>query len=130
LYFRFKRYNPLMVGEVTGLAPNSVHGFHVHWKGDCSSADGVSACAHFNPNGKAHGQHEQGEHHGGDLPSLAADAAGTARFEFETRDISLGSGVATIAARGLIVHRDPDDFKTQPTGKSGARVACAVITTG
>jgi Cu-Zn family superoxide dismutase len=51
-----------------------------------------------------------------------------AKFSFETDSITVGSGVTDVVGRGLIVHRDPDDFKTQPTGNSGPRVACAVIT--
>ena len=118
----------LVTGEVRGLAPNTEHGFHVHEKGDCSSGDGVSAGGHFNPNGKAHGSHDLGEHHAGDLPSLKADTSGVASFSFESSTISVGSGVTDIGGRGLIVHRDPDDFKTQPTGNAGPRLACAVIT--
>jgi Cu-Zn family superoxide dismutase len=117
----------LVTGEVKGLKPNAVHGFHVHEKGDCSSGDGVSAGGHFNPVGKPHGAHDQAEHHAGDLPSLTADGSGVARLNFETSAISVGSGVADVVGRGLIVHRDPDDFKTQPTGNSGPRLACAAI---
>jgi Cu-Zn family superoxide dismutase len=124
-----KRGNKVLVaGEVQGLKPGAVHGFHVHEKGDCSSGDGVSAGGHFNPTTKAHGSHDHSEHHAGDLPSLVADAAGRAKFSFETNSITVGSGVTDVVGRGLIVHRDPDDFKTQPTGNSGPRVACAVIT--
>jgi Cu-Zn family superoxide dismutase len=118
----------LVAGEVLGLKPGAVHGFHIHEKGDCSSGDGVSAGGHFNPTAKAHGSHDHGEHHAGDLPSLTADASGKAKFRFETDSITVGSGATDIIGRGLIVHRDPDDFKTQPTGNSGPRVACAVIT--
>ena len=117
----------LVTGEVKGLKPNSVHGFHIHEKCDCSSGDGVSAGGHFNPVGKSHGAHDQAEHHAGDLPSLTADGSGAARISFETAAISVGSGVADVVGRGLIVHRDPDDFKTQPTGNSGPRLACAAI---
>ncbi len=117
----------LVTGEVRGLAPNTEHGFHVHEKGDCTSGDGTSAGGHFNPEGKAHGAHDQAEHHAGDLPSLKADASGTARFSFESTTISVGSGKTDVLGRGLIVHRDPDDYKTQPTGNSGPRLACAVV---
>lgn len=117
----------LVEGEVRGLKPNAVHGFHVHDKGDCSSGDGLSAGGHFNPVGKPHGAHGQSEHHAGDLPSLNADDAGVARISFETSSISVGSGATNVVGRGLIVHRDPDDFKTQPTGNAGPRLACAVI---
>ena len=114
-------------GEVRGLKPGAEHGFHVHEKGDCSSGDGMSTGGHFNPDGKPHGQHSHGTHHAGDLPSLVADAAGVARFNFESTTISVGAGTADIVGKGLIVHRDPDDYRTQPTGNAGPRLACAVI---
>ncbi|WP_332778235.1 superoxide dismutase family protein [Polaromonas sp.] len=117
----------MVTGEVRGLKPNAEHGFHVHEKGDCSSGDGLSAGGHFNPDAKSHGQHGAGMHHVGDLPSLKADASGVARFSFESRSIAVGSGASDIGGRGLIVHRDPDDYKTQPTGNAGPRLACAVI---
>ncbi len=118
----------LVSGEVRGLKPNAEHGFHVHEKGDCSSGDGMSTGGHFNPGGHRHGAHARGEHHVGDLPSLKADAAGVARFSFESTSVAVGSGSNDIVGRGLIVHRDPDDYTTQPTGNAGPRLACAVIT--
>ena len=114
-------------GEVRGLKPGAEHGFHIHEKGDCSSGDGMSAGGHFNPGGKPHGHHGAGEHHTGDLPSLRADANGVATFSFESRTIRVGSTADDIVGKGLIVHRDPDDYKTQPTGNAGPRLACAVI---
>ncbi len=119
-----------VTGEVRGLKPNVEHGFHVHEKGDCSSGDGLSTGGHFNPDGKAHGQHAVGVHHAGDLPNLKADASGVAKFNFEASSIAVGSGISDIVGRGLIVHRDPDDYKTQPTGNAGPRLACAVIAKG
>lgn len=115
-------------GSISGLKPGAEHGFHVHEKGDCSSGDGLSAGGHFNPGGKPHGHHGMGEHHTGDLPSLRADASGVAAIHFESRTIRVGSSANDIVGKGLIVHRDPDDFKTQPTGNAGPRLACAVIT--
>jgi len=117
----------LVSGEVRGLKPGAEHGFHVHEKGDCSSGDGMSTGGHFNPGGAGHGQHGHGAHHVGDLPSLKADAAGVARFQFESSTIAVGAGTNGVVGRGLIVHRDPDDYKTQPTGNAGPRLACAVI---
>ena len=99
----------------------------MHEKGDCSSGDGNSAGGHFNPTAQPHGAHSAAAHHTGDLPSLRADASGVARFSFESPSITVGSGVTDIVGRGLIVHRDPDDFRTQPTGNAGPRLACAVI---
>jgi superoxide dismutase, Cu-Zn family len=117
----------IVTGEVRGLKPNAEHGFHVHEKGDCSSGDGMSTGGHFNPAGAGHGQHGHGAHHVGDLPSLKADAQGVAKVMFQTDRLSLGSGASSIEGKGLIVHRDPDDYKTQPTGNAGPRLACGVI---
>ena len=114
-------------GEVRGLKPNAEHGFHVHENGDCSSGDGMSTGGHFNPGGAPHGNHGAGMHHAGDLPSLKANAGGVAIFSFETTTITLRKGAADVAGKGLIVHRDPDDYKTQPTGNAGPRLACAII---
>jgi Cu-Zn family superoxide dismutase len=117
-------------GVVRGLKAGAIHGFHVHEKGDCSSPDGNSAGGHFNSEGKPHGQHGQGMHHAGDLPSLKADASGVAAFSFDSKTIRVGSGAVDVIGKGLIVHRDPDDFTTQPTGNAGPRLACAVIAKG
>ncbi|MEN9560468.1 MAG: hypothetical protein RLZZ502_1679 [Pseudomonadota bacterium] len=117
----------MISGSVSGLKPNAEHGFHIHEKGDCSSGDGMSTGGHFNPLGKGHGQHAVHEHHAGDLPSLKADANGQASFAFHSKTISVGAGATDVIGRGLIVHRDPDDYKTQPTGNAGPRIACAVI---
>ncbi len=112
--------------SVSGLAPNTEHGFHVHEKGDCSSGDGMSAGGHFNPDGKQHGA-QSVEHHAGDMPSLTSDSYGNANASFVLKGVTVGGGGADLVGHGLIVHRDADDFKTQPTGNSGPRLACAVI---
>jgi Cu-Zn family superoxide dismutase len=117
-------------GTVTGLKPGGEHGFHVHEKGDCSSGDGMSAGGHFNPLGKGHGHMSGVGQHAGDLPNLRADAYGVATFSVETEGITVGSGATGIVGKGLIVHRDPDDYKSQPVGNAGPRLACAVIAKG
>jgi superoxide dismutase, Cu-Zn family len=114
-------------GTVTGLKPNQEHGFHIHEKGDCSSGDGMSTGGHFNPMSKTHGHHGSGERHAGDLPALKADATGKAVFSAELDVITVTEGPAGVVGRGMIVHVQPDDYKTQPTGNAGARSACAVI---
>jgi superoxide dismutase, Cu-Zn family len=117
-----------VVAEISGLKPGAEHGFHVHEKGDCSSGDGMSAGGHFNPAGKSHGNvHAGGDRHAGDLPNLRADSYGNASASFDATGISIGSGAADIVGKGLIVHRDPDDYKSQPAGNAGPRLACAVI---
>lgn len=117
----------LVIAEIRGLKPNAEHGFHIHEKGDCSSGDGMSTGGHFNPTTQAHGAHGTGSHHSGDLPSLIADANGVAKLKFESATITVDAGLTNIIGRGLIVHRDPDDYKTQPTGNAGPRLACSVI---
>ena len=115
-----------VIAQVSGLRPGAEHGFHVHEKGDCSSGDGMSAGGHFNPAAKPHGSLAT-DHHAGDMPNLKADSYGNASATFEIPGVSVGSGAADIVGKGLIVHRDPDDYKTQPTGNAGPRLACAVI---
>ncbi len=116
-----------VAGEVRGLAPGSEHGFHIHEKGDCGN-NGDAAGGHFNPGGTRHGMFGAQTSHAGELPSLVADASGVARFDVELHAVSLGTGAPNDAFdRALIVHRDRDDFTTQPSGNSGPRVACAVI---
>jgi superoxide dismutase, Cu-Zn family len=116
----------LVEAKVAGLSPGA-HGFHIHEKGDCSSGDGMSAGGHFNPLGKPHAHPGMTDRHAGDMPMLKADAAGNATLSVELDVMTVGGGATDIVGRGLIVHKDPDDFTTQPTGNSGARVACGVI---
>ena len=117
----------IVTAEVRGLKPGVEHGFHIHEKGDCSAPDAMSAGGHFNPTGKPHGHHGQGERHAGDLTSLVASASGTASLRFESDNITVEPGASSVVGRGIVVHRDPDDYKTQPTGNSGPRLACGVI---
>ena len=116
-----------VVANVTGLKPNGEYGFHIHEAGDCSSGDAMSAKSHFNPYGKPHGQYSNSERHAGDMPSLRSDANGNASANFELDILTVAPGPASIVGRGLIVHVQPDDYNTQPTGNAGARSACAVI---
>lgn len=113
--------------ELSGLAANSVHGFHVHDKGDCSAPDATSAGGHFNPGGVAHGEAGAAVHHAGDMPSVRADAKGVVKADFDLGGVTLSAGPTSIVGRSFIVHRDPDDYTTQPAGNSGPRVACGVI---
>lgn len=114
-------------GRVTGLTPGP-HGFHIHEKGDCSAPDGSSAGPHFDPAGtKAHGGPSGALRHGGDLGNITADAAGMASFDVRVMGITLGGDPASVVGRSLIVHAKPDDLTTQPSGNSGPRLACGVI---
>jgi Cu-Zn family superoxide dismutase len=115
-----------VAAKVSGLTPGS-HGFHIHEKGDCSSGDGMSAGGHFNPLGKPHADPSTMDRHAGDMPMLVADASGNASLNVDLDVIAVGSGTTDVIGKAVVVHKDPDDFKTQPTGNSGARVACGVI---
>src|SRR5688572_30262246 len=115
---------------VEGLKPGQEHGLHIHEKGDCSSGDGMSAGGHFNPHGKPHGNPSSGERHAGDLPSLKVGKDGRAKIDVTVDAISIGKGPGDIVGRGLIIHAQPDDYTTQPTGNAGARIACGVIKAG
>ena len=116
-----------VAANISGLKPNEEHGFHIHERGDCSSGDGMSAGGHFNPLGKPHAHPSTSNRHAGDMPALKADANGNATLSVELDVITVAEGPTSIIGRGLIVHAQSDDFKTQPTGNAGARVACAVI---
>ncbi len=116
-------------GDIGGLVPGSSHGFHVHETGDCSAADASSAGGHFNPGASAHGRAESAVHHAGDIDNIVADAAGVAHVDAHVAGVSLGGGAGNdIAGRAIVVHAAPDDYTSQPSGNSGPRVACGVIT--
>ncbi|MGY1459425.1 MULTISPECIES: superoxide dismutase family protein [unclassified Luteimonas] len=118
-----------ITGQVNGLPPNSEHGFHVHETGDCSAPDATSAGGHFNPAGAAHGRIGSDEHHVGDTDNIVADDTGVAIIDTRLDGATLADGAPSdVLGRGVIVHADPDDYATQPTGNAGARLACGVIT--
>lgn len=114
-------------GEVAGFSPKTVHGFHIHEKGDCSAADGTSAGGHFNPGKKNHGAHDAVESHVGDLGNITADDKGVAKISITKAGATLADGEMSYIGRGVIVHANPDDFKTQPTGNAGGRIGCGVV---
>jgi Cu-Zn family superoxide dismutase len=114
-----------IVAQMSGLTPGK-HGFHVHEFGDCSMMDGTCAGGHFNPEGTPHGGPDSTQRHVGDLGNVEADAAGNAAYKRVDNSVAL-SGPHSIIGRSIIVHADPDDLTSQPTGNAGARVGCGVI---
>ena len=112
--------------EITGLTPGK-HGFHVHEFGDCSAADASSAGAHFNPTNQPHAGPDAAARHEGDMGNVEADASGNAKLDYVDHQISLSSDAKSAIGRSVVVHAKPDDLKTQPSGDSGARIACGVI---
>ena len=118
-----------LTGEIGGLSPGSTHAIHIHEKGDCSAADASSAGGHFNPSAQPHGKVGSGAHHGGDMDNLLANAEGVAKVNAHAEGVTLGGGAANdVAGKAVIVHAAADDYRTQPTGNAGGRVACGVIT--
>jgi len=111
--------------NIEGLSPG-LHGFHIHEFGNCGSPDANSAGGHFNPTDMPHAGPKAEKRHLGDLGNLEVDKNGMAKLEVTDDLISL-DGPKSIVGRSVIIHARADDFKTQPTGGAGARVACGVI---
>ena len=112
------------------------HGIHVHEFGVCDPSGDQpfsSAGGHFNPTGADHGApHDEGSH-AGDLGNILAAPDGSGTFEITTDAFTLGAAPPTLAdpdGSALVIHADPDDLTSQPSGESGARVACGVIFEG
>ncbi|WP_310379142.1 superoxide dismutase family protein [Flavobacterium sp.] len=114
--------------KIAGLKPG-IHAIHIHEKSDCSAADASSAGGHWNPTFKKHGKWGVEEYHKGDIGNFTADENGNGTITLTTTEWCIGCGDDTkdILGKGLIVHAGADDFVTQPTGNSGARVACTAI---
>ncbi|MEI6457546.1 MAG: superoxide dismutase family protein [Pseudomonadota bacterium] len=110
-----------------GLPPGSEHGLHIHDKGDCTAPDAMSAGGHFNPAGAVHGRPGLGAHHLGDLGAVVADSEGKVAAEISLSELTLAAGPQTVVGHSLVVHRDRDDYVSQPAGNAGPRVACGVI---
>jgi Cu-Zn family superoxide dismutase len=114
-----------VTGRITGLAPG-MHGFHVHQYGDCSAPDATSAGDHFNPTAQPHGAPGAEARHLGDLGNIEAAADGSVPVDVTDPRLTL-EGPNAIVGRAVIVHANPDDLKTQPSGNAGARLACGVV---
>ncbi len=119
----------LLRAELKGL-PSGVHGFHIHAVGKCEPPF-QSAGPHFNPDPRKHGYHAEAGPHAGDLPNLHVPAGGAVTAEMLVPEISLAAGakhsLADADGSSIVVHEKADDYKTDPAGDSGSRIACGVI---
>jgi Cu-Zn family superoxide dismutase len=116
-----------ITGVIGGLQPLQTAAFHVHERGDCSAVDASSAGGHFNPGAQPHGRNSAGAHHAGDMDNLRADAQGRVNVDVRLPAFTVGGGAATvIAGRALVVHANADDYRSQPAGTAGARIASGV----
>lgn len=113
---------------ITGLTPGP-HGMHLHTVGKCEAPGFTTAGGHLNPLGHQHGTENPAGSHMGDLPNLTAGADGKASAEVPLGLAALGLAQAMLDADGaaIVIHAAADDYRTDPTGNSGARVACGVF---
>ena len=114
----------------TTRVPPGVHGIHVHAVGTCTGPDFASAGGHFNPDSRDHGFDATSGPHAGDLRNFEVRADGTGRAELTNDRISLAQGATSLFdadGSSVVVHAAPDDYRTNPAGNSGARIACGVI---
>lgn len=120
-----------IAGDVSGISAGD-HGFHFHAVGDCDPDSAFeTAGGHFNPTDHQHGMQNPQGPHAGDLPNVTATEEGTVSIDLTTDLISLTEGdpgyVFDADGTALMIHAGPDDMKTDPSGNSGDRIACAVI---
>lgn len=114
--------------DVTGLPPGQWVAFHVHEGGLCEhDGDFQSAGGHFNPDSREHGYLSANGPHAGDMPNQSVAADGSLRAQVFNGAVTLDDGQEGIVGRALMIHAKPDDYRTQPAGDAGARLACAVI---
>ncbi len=116
--------------NVHDLTPGD-HGIHVHQTAKCDGPDFKSAGGHFNPDGKKHGLESPDGPHAGDIPNFVVDANGKSKATVIAKGVSMGDGANSVFSGGgtaLVIHAKADDNKTDPSGNSGDRVACGVIT--
>jgi Cu-Zn family superoxide dismutase len=121
-----------LVVEASGLSQGA-HGLHLHMTGRCDPPDFTSAGSHWNPGGKMHGRDNPAGLHLGDLPNLLVGTDGRGRLEATIPGATLTGGATPLLnadGAALVVHAGPDDYKTDPSGNSGGRIACGVLAAG
>ena len=125
-----EKYNGVQLELKAFNLPPGLHGFHIHAVGRCEAPDFKSAGPHFNPEGKQHGWDNPRGHHLGDLQNLNVGPGGLANVKVLVPGVTLAEGAKSLFHEGgtsLVIHENPDDGKTDPSGNSGARIACGVI---
>jgi Cu-Zn family superoxide dismutase len=115
--------------SLMGLPPGT-HAIHIHNVGKCEAPGFTTAGGHFNPDNKKHGMDNPDGMHAGDLPNFTAAADGTATVNITAEHVTLGPGDHSLFHDGgtaLVIHGMADDYKTDPAGNAGPRIACGVI---
>jgi Cu-Zn family superoxide dismutase len=113
--------------------PPGRHGIHFHQNAKCDGPDFKSAGPHFNPDGKKHGFQNPDGHHAGDMMNFSVNEQGAAKLKLTDDDVVLGDGTNSHSlfsngGTALVIHANADDMKTDPSGNSGDRIACGVVT--
>lgn len=118
----------VLVVAATGITEGE-HGFHLHTTGQCTAPDFKSAGGHLNPLNKNHGTLDAGSSHIGDLPNLVVGKSGTgsARVALNGTRAQLMDWLFDNDGTAVMIHADPDDYRTDPSGAAGARIACGVL---
>lgn len=120
----------VMISVHASALPAGVHGIHLHQTGTCTPPDFTSAGGHFNPASRQHGFDNPQGPHAGDLRNFQVDSDGTGHF-IETSDrITLSAGPSSLFdadGTAIVIHAGPDDYRTDPAGDSGSRIACGVV---
>ncbi|WP_127145464.1 superoxide dismutase family protein [Pelagibacterium montanilacus] len=113
---------------VSGLPAASWAAFHIHEHGECDpEEEHETAGGHFGPGDSAHGFFGTQGPHAGDMPNQYVSEQGTLRAQVFNTFVSLDRDPNAIRGRALMIHADPDDYTSQPSGAAGRRLACAVI---
>lgn len=113
--------------------PPGEHAVHIHAAPKCDAPGFESAGPHFNPENKSHGEYNPQGHHAGDLKNITVRSDGTAQATLTAVKVSLKVGANSITANGgtsLVIHEKADDYRSDPAGNAGARIACGVIKAG
>jgi len=125
LTFRTTSAGLNIAGTLTGL-PVGTHGIHLHQVGRCEGPDFTTAGAHLNPTAAKHGLENPAGPHAGDLPNITVNSAGVGQVDMTTKRITM-SELFDADGSAIVVHAAADDQRTDPSGSSGARIACGIV---
>jgi superoxide dismutase, Cu-Zn family len=111
--------------RLTGLPPGT-RAIHVHEVGTCDPPDFQSAGGHYDPDNRAHGFFNPDGYHAGDLPNIHVPESGMLEVEFFNERLKVDD-VFDDDGTSVVIHTEPDDYRTDPAGQAGTRIACGVI---